>query len=94
VAGAGFTGLGVARRRAMAGKSVAVSEAVSEAVSVGAAASGHNSGRLNNGNSYPAAIDLFGPPKARERHHAFDGGHRHDRTHHRLVSSQFPSCPS
>ncbi len=54
----------------MAGKSVAVSEAASE----GAAASGRNSGRLNNGNSYPVAINLFGPPKARERHHAFDGG--------------------
>lgn len=72
VIGAGFTGLGAARRLAMTGKSVIVLEAAT----VGAGASGRNGGHLNNGiaHSYPAAMDRFGPDKARALYHAFDAG--------------------
>lgn len=72
VIGAGFTGLGAARRLAMEGRSVVVLEAAS----VGAGASGRNGGHLNNGiaHSYPAAMERFGADGARALYHAFDAG--------------------
>lgn len=72
VIGAGFTGLGAARRLAMEGRSVVVLEAAA----VGAGASGRNGGHLNNGiaHSYPAAMERFGPEKARALYQAFDAG--------------------
>lgn len=72
VIGAGFTGLGAARKLAMEGKSVIVLEARH----VGAGASGRNGGHLNNGlaHSYLAAMRQFGPEKARALYHAFDAG--------------------
>lgn len=72
VIGAGFTGLGAARRLAMEGKSVIVLEAAR----VGAGASGRNGGHLNNGiaHSYLGAMKTFGPDKARALYHAFDAG--------------------
>ena len=59
VIGAGFTGLGAARRLAMAGRSVVVLEAEH----VGFGASGRNGGHLNNGiaHSYLHALETFGP---------------------------------
>lgn len=72
VIGAGFTGLGAARRLAMAGRSVAVLEARH----VGFGASGRNGGHLNNGlaHSYLAARAAFGPERARAMYRAFDDG--------------------
>lgn len=72
VIGAGFTGLGAARRLAMEGKSVVVLEALR----VGAGASGRNGGHLNNGiaHSYSAAMERFGAEKARALYRAFDDG--------------------
>lgn len=72
VIGAGFTGLGAARRLAMAGRSVVVLEAQT----VGFGASGRNGGHLNNGiaHSYLAARAEFGADKARALYHAFDAG--------------------
>lgn len=72
VIGAGFTGLGAARRLAMAGRSVAVLEART----VGFGASGRNGGHLNNGiaHSYLAARAEFGAEKARALYRAFDAG--------------------
>lgn len=72
VIGAGFTGLGAARRLAMAGRSVVVLEART----VGFGASGRNGGHLNNGiaHSYLAARAEFGADKARALYHAFDAG--------------------
>lgn len=72
VIGAGFTGLGAARRLAMEGKSVVVLEAVR----VGAGASGRNGGHLNNGiaHGYAAATARFGADGARALYHAFDAG--------------------
>lgn len=72
VIGAGFTGLGAARRLAMAGRSVAVLEART----VGFGASGRNGGHLNNGiaHSYLAARAQFGAEKARALYRAFDAG--------------------
>ncbi len=72
VIGAGFTGLGAARRLAMEGHSVVVLEAET----VGFGASGRNGGHLNNGiaHSYLAAQERFGADKARALYHAFDDG--------------------
>lgn len=72
VIGAGFTGLGAARRLAMAGRSVVVLEAET----VGWGASGRNGGHLNNGiaHSYLAARERFGSEKARAIYRAFDQG--------------------
>ena len=72
VIGAGFTGLGAARKLAMEGRSVAVLEART----VGFGASGRNGGHLNNGiaHSYLAARSEFGAEKARALYRAFDDG--------------------
>ncbi len=72
VIGGGFTGLGAARRLAMAGRSVAVLEAET----VGWGASGRNGGHLNNGlaHSYLAARERFGADTARALYRAFDQG--------------------
>jgi glycine/D-amino acid oxidase-like deaminating enzyme len=72
VIGAGFTGLGAARRLAMAGRSVVVLEAET----VGFGASGRNGGHLNNGlaHSFLHAREAFGPEKAAALWRAFDAG--------------------
>ena len=72
VIGGGFTGLGAARRLAMAGRKVAVFEAQT----VGFGASGRNGGHLNNGlaHSYLAARAAFGPERAQAMWRAFDDG--------------------
>ncbi|WP_378949173.1 NAD(P)/FAD-dependent oxidoreductase [Paracoccus sp. R86501] len=87
VIGAGFTGLGAARRLAMEGKSVVVLEAAL----VGAGASGRNGGHLNNGiaHSYPAAMARFGAAKARELYHAFDAGIE---TIERIIAEEGMDC--
>lgn len=72
VIGAGFTGLGAARRLAMAGRSTVVLEAGT----VGCGASGRNGGHLNNGiaHSFLHASATFGVEKARAMYHAYDAG--------------------
>lgn len=72
VIGAGFTGLGAARRLAQAGASVVVLEA-NEAVS---GASGRNGGHLNNGiaHSFVDASTRFGVERAAALYRAFDDG--------------------
>lgn len=72
VIGAGFTGLGAARKLAMDGHSVVVLEAET----VGFGASGRNGGHLNNGiaHSYLSAREHFGADKARALYHAYDAG--------------------
>ena len=72
VIGAGFTGLGAARRLAMAGRSVLVLEAET----VGFVASGRNGGHLNNGlaHSFAGAAAEFGRERAVAMYRAFDDG--------------------
>ena len=87
VIGGGFTGLGAARRLALAGRSVAVLEARH----VGFGASGRNGGHLNNGlaHSYLAARDTFGPEKAQAMYRAFDEGIA---TIRRLIAEEHIDC--
>ena len=72
VIGAGFTGLGAARRLALEGRSTVVLEAGT----VGCGASGRNGGHLNNGiaHSFLHASETFGVEKARAMYQAFDAG--------------------
>lgn len=72
VIGAGFTGLGAARRLAMEGRRVIVLEAET----VGFGASGRNGGHLNNGvaHSFTGAIATYGVETARAMYKAFDDG--------------------
>lgn len=72
VIGAGFTGLGAARRLAMEGRRVIVLEARQ----VGFGASGRNGGHLNNGlaHGYVHAVTRFGADRAKAMYRAFDRG--------------------
>ena len=72
IVGAGFTGLGAARKLAMEGRSVVVLEARA----VGFGASGRNGGHLNNGvsHSYLAVRERFGREKAKSVYRAYDQG--------------------
>jgi glycine/D-amino acid oxidase-like deaminating enzyme len=72
VIGAGFTGLGAARRLAMEGRRVIVLEAET----VGFGASGRNGGHLNNGvaHSFTGAIATYGAATASAMYKAFDDG--------------------
>ncbi|WP_040440859.1 NAD(P)/FAD-dependent oxidoreductase [Roseibium aggregatum] len=72
VIGAGFTGLGAARRLAKEGRRVIVLEAQS----VGFGASGRNGGHLNNGiaHSFTHAVSTYGLETARAMYRAFDDG--------------------
>lgn len=72
VIGAGFTGLGAARKLAQQGLRVVVLEART----VGYGASGRNGGHLNNGiaHSFLHAKALFGAERAKAMYRAFDQG--------------------
>ncbi len=72
IIGAGFTGLGAARKLAKGGARVAVLEAQT----VGYGASGRNGGHLNNGlaHSFLDACASFGQETAIAMYHAFDDG--------------------
>ena len=72
IIGAGFTGLGAARKLAKKGMGVAVLEAQS----VGFGASGRNGGHLNNGlaHSFVEACASFGQETAIAMYRAFDDG--------------------
>lgn len=72
VIGAGFTGLGAARKLAKGGARVAVLEGET----VGYGASGRNGGHLNNGlaHSFTAACARFGQETAIAMYRAFDDG--------------------
>lgn len=72
IVGAGFTGLGAARKLAADGARVVVLEAET----VGFGASGRNGGHVNNGlaHSFKAACARFGEQTATAMYHAFDEG--------------------
>lgn len=87
VIGAGFTGLGAARKLAMAGQRVIVLEAHQ----VGFGASGRNGGHLNNGiaHSYLHACTLFGEARAEAMYRAFDQGIE---TIERIIAEEGIAC--
>jgi glycine/D-amino acid oxidase-like deaminating enzyme len=87
VIGAGFTGLGAARRLAMEGRSVVVLEAET----VGFGASGRNGGHLNNGiaHSFLHTCEAFGPQKAAALWRAYDAGIE---TIERIVAEEGIDC--
>ena len=72
VIGAGFTGLGAARKLAQAGARVVVLEAAT----VASGASGRNGGHLNNGiaHSFLEATQHYGAAKAAAMYRAYDSG--------------------
>jgi glycine/D-amino acid oxidase-like deaminating enzyme len=72
VIGAGFTGLGAARKLAQSGARVAVLEAAT----VASGASGRNGGHLNNGiaHSFAEATQHYGAAKAAAMYRAYDAG--------------------
>jgi glycine/D-amino acid oxidase-like deaminating enzyme len=87
VIGAGFTGLGAARKLALEGRKVVVLEAEA----VGSGASGRNGGHLNNGiaHGFADATAQFGLEKARAIYKAFDVGIE---TIERLVEEESIDC--
>jgi len=87
VIGAGFTGLGAARRLAAEGRRVIVLEAER----VGFGASGRNGGHLNNGlaHSYLDARARFGREKAVALYRAFDQGIE---TIERIIAEEGVAC--
>ena len=87
VIGAGFTGLGAARKLAQQGRRVVVLEART----VGFGASGRNGGHLNNGiaHSFLHAKGLFGAERAKAMYRAFDQGIE---TIERLIAEEGIAC--
>ncbi len=87
VIGAGFTGLGAARKLAMQGRRVIVLEQAA----VGAGASGRNGGHLNNGlaHSFVQAVATFGMAKACALYRAFDQGLE---TIERIIAEEQIAC--
>lgn len=87
VIGAGFTGLGAARKLAMEGRRVILLEARQ----IGFGASGRNGGHLNNGiaHSYTHAVAMFGEAKATAMYRAFDQGIE---TIERIIAEERIAC--
>lgn len=87
VIGAGFTGLGAARKLAKEGRRVIVLEARQ----IGFGASGRNGGHLNNGiaHSYLHAVGMFGEARARTMYRAFDQGIE---TIERIIAEEGIAC--
>ncbi|MDP3342473.1 FAD-binding oxidoreductase [Frigidibacter sp.] len=87
VIGAGFTGLGAARKLAKEGRRVVVLEAKT----VGFGASGRNGGHLNNGiaHSFVHAKEMFGAERAKAMYRAFDQGIE---TLERIIAEEGIAC--
>jgi len=87
VIGAGFTGLGAARKLAKEGRRVVVLEAKT----VGFGASGRNGGHLNNGiaHSFVHATEMFGAERAKAMYRAFDQGIE---TLERIIAEEGIAC--
>jgi len=87
VIGAGFTGLGAARKLAQQGRRVVVLESKT----VGFGASGRNGGHLNNGiaHSFLHAKGMFGAERAKAMYRAFDQGIE---TLERIIAEEGIAC--